>query len=626
MLRRLTVLLAVATTSVVAVSPMGTHAERAEAPATSSARAGAKQLVAGMYFTCSLSASGSVRCWGDNTYGQLGNGSTNASGEVASVAVIGITNATEITAGAYHACALLADGRVKCWGYGLYGQLGHGSAGLAANADDRSTAVFVRNPDNSGDLTGVTSIGAGYDTTCALLADSRVACWGNSAVGALGNGVSSWSQADWQPLPVFVKTNASTELSGATEIAVGQGGGCAIVAAGAVKCWGTNANGQLGIGNNVLSDSAYAVAFGSLTGVVALSKAGGHRCALTATKLYCAGGQTNRYVFGQQISASTPYEISESGVLQIATTDDATCILRANSTVACVGSFYTFEDSTYVEPDGSGVGPISTFATISELAGATALVGGGQHFCASLPSALKCWGRNNKGQLGNGSRGGVSVPVDVVGLEETIITIADPGSKSVASAPFDISATASSGAAVTLSVSAGSASVCSIAGVKLTILGAGNCVVNGVSSASGLYSGGSGSRTIVVAAVAPTVGTGSSSSITISGASLSATVNARGGVATLKLEFGTDSTLVGAKSQTLASTATGVGDVTVSTTLADLSPATLYYFRFVATNAIGTTSGEIASFTTRGAVPGVTLADPTTTSFGASVEVDVSCG
>ena len=265
-------------------------AERAEAPSASTSRTTAKRLVAGGYFTCSLSAAGTVRCWGDNAYGQLGNGSTNPLGETASVAVLGVTNAVEITAGDYHACALLSDGRVKCWGYGFYGQLGYGSKGTGSN---KPTAVFVQNSAGTGDLTSVVSIAAGQQYTCAVLSDKTAKCWGQTQSGRLGNGESGGGESDWKALPVDVKSDASTILTDIEEIVTGGGTSCALLSDTTVKCWGSNANGQLGIGNN--SNSSYAVGFSNLTNVIAMTAGMGHVCVLKVAAMYCAGGANNKY-------------------------------------------------------------------------------------------------------------------------------------------------------------------------------------------------------------------------------------------------------------------------------------------------------------------------------------------
>lgn len=601
------------------------RAERSEAPAASSARSTAKQLVAGNYFTCSLSASGTIRCWGDNTYGQLGNGLTNSAGETSSVAVIGITNAIEIAAGAYHACALLADGRVKCWGYGLYGQLGNGAKGSGSN---RSTPTFVSNSDGSGDLSNVTSIAAGYDHTCAIISGGTVRCWGQTSDGALGNGVISGGEGDWSARPVSVLNSDSTPLSSVAEIALGLRFSCALLSDGTGKCWGSNGSGQLGIGDNTGSNarSGYAVAVSVVSSALGLTAGMTHACFITATDVLCAGGAINRYVFGTQISRVTPVSLNESSVRQVVASDNATCILRSDATVRCAGGIYTFENTQTSRADGSAGGPSSTFISISGLSNVVALAAGGEHICAMLTSGMKCWGRNNYGQLGDGSTNGTAVSglVSVVGIEAATITISDPGAKNVGSAAFDLVASSSSGAAVTLSIDSASSSVCSISGVRVTILDAGSCVVNGVSAPAGIYSAGTGSRTVTVSALGPTVASPAAGSITSTGVTLTVSVNARGASTNVAVEYGTSATLVGATSVAAGDAKTGNAASVATKVLTGLTPGATYYFRFSATNSVGSTVGDIVSFVTSGSKPVVVTGSATRGTAGMTVNGKVN--
>ena len=161
--------------------------------------------------------SGQVACWGQNGFGQLGDGTTRDS--ATPVAVREVSGATDVATGSSRACAIITGGRVACWGWNEYGQSGDGtSGGLSV------TPVMV-----SG-FSGATKVAVGWGHTCALLTSGQVACWGINEGGQLGDGTTKDSAT-----PVMV-----SGLSGATALATGDDHTCAVVAGGTVACWGEN--------------------------------------------------------------------------------------------------------------------------------------------------------------------------------------------------------------------------------------------------------------------------------------------------------------------------------------------------------------------------------------------------
>ena len=134
---------------------------------------GVAAIAVGWYHTCALTAVGGIKCWGDNEYGQLGDGTTTHRRMPVEVAGLS-SNVVAIAAGSSHTCALTAAGGVKCWGYNFYGQLGDGTK------TDRLTPVDV-----FGLSSGISAIAAGGDHTCALTAAGGVKCWGDNFLGAL---------------------------------------------------------------------------------------------------------------------------------------------------------------------------------------------------------------------------------------------------------------------------------------------------------------------------------------------------------------------------------------------------------------------------------------------------------
>ena len=173
-----------------------------------------------------LVANGTVRCWGDNGFGQLGLGDTQD--RLAPVTVPGLANVVAIAAGELHTCALTASGISFCWGFNGSGRLGEGTQ----NSSPRP--IIVR-------LTNMVGIAGGSSHTCALRSDGAPFCWGANASGQLGVGSTG---------ALFVPTFVS--LPNAIAIAGGLGHSCALVSAGGgilsgeARCWGDNSVGQLG--------------------------------------------------------------------------------------------------------------------------------------------------------------------------------------------------------------------------------------------------------------------------------------------------------------------------------------------------------------------------------------------
>ncbi len=155
---------------------------------------------------CALLSTGHVKCWGYNSNGQLGNGTTTTF--TVPVSVKNLSTATAVAGGSYGFCALLSTHHVDCWGYGSDGELGNG------NFNDSDVPVAVRTIDNAATLIG------GHYSFCALLSTSHVDCWGYGGDGELGNGNFNGSD-----VPVAVRT-----ISNATAVATGSNGtDCALL-------------------------------------------------------------------------------------------------------------------------------------------------------------------------------------------------------------------------------------------------------------------------------------------------------------------------------------------------------------------------------------------------------------
>lgn len=186
----------------------------------------ASKVVAGTTHSCALEVFGGVRCWGNNDNGELGNG-LYSDFEAYPVPVGGLSGVLDIDAGNSSTCVIVGpDRRVKCWGYGGYGQLGNGITG--------NSPVPV---DVDG-LSGVAQLSLGDGFACARLMGGSVWCWGENLNGNLGNGSFTDSS---RPVAVDALTDV-VDISGSV------GHVCAVLGSGAVYCWGWNRTGQLADG------------------------------------------------------------------------------------------------------------------------------------------------------------------------------------------------------------------------------------------------------------------------------------------------------------------------------------------------------------------------------------------
>jgi alpha-tubulin suppressor-like RCC1 family protein len=172
-------------------------------------------LSSGAAHTCTVYASGGVRCWGDNSKGQLGQ-AASAGGLLPTLMTGFSTSAKTLSAGGGHNCAVLADGKVACWGDNTYGQLGNGT----------TTASLT--PINVPGISNAVAVAAGSAHTCALLATGAVQCWGRGESGWLGDGLGVSSL-----VPVTVKN-----LQDAVAISAAALHTCALRANKTAVCWG----------------------------------------------------------------------------------------------------------------------------------------------------------------------------------------------------------------------------------------------------------------------------------------------------------------------------------------------------------------------------------------------------
>jgi alpha-tubulin suppressor-like RCC1 family protein len=371
----------------------------------------ATQISAGGFQTCALRSDGTVECWGSDSSGQLGNGNplTNSS---TPVIVSGLTNVTQIAAGKYHTCARRNDGTVWCWGENAYGQLGNNST------TDSSTPVEVRGVGGTGYLTGVTEIDADGQFTCALINDGTVRCWGHDQAGQLGTG-STNNNAIVTPQTV-VGVGGHGTLGNVTHITVGANHACALISGGGVDCWGLNDHGQLGRGNTTDSSTPVQVegpgGTGYLAGVTQISGGRMHVCVLRSdSTVYCWGrNETGELGDGTTTNRSFPVQAGDiTTATSVSSGEYHSCARLQDGTAQCWGAAAfgqvgdgttanTSTPATVIGPGGFGV--LSGVAAISAGGGDVSETTDWEHSCAlTTDQTVVCWGQNNYGQLGDGT-------------------------------------------------------------------------------------------------------------------------------------------------------------------------------------------------------------------------------
>jgi alpha-tubulin suppressor-like RCC1 family protein len=355
--------------------------------------AGATQLSAGYSHTCAVTPQGGV-CWGLNNEGQLGGGA-DPGYQALPRDVLGLTSgALAVSTGADHTCALTTAGGIKCWGGNAEGQLGDGST------INRGVPVVV-----SGMTGGMHAVSAGYYFTCALSDLGAVWCWGLNSSGQLGDGTT---EGRLQPVAV------SGLPAGILAVSAGSTHACALDPAGLVWCWGANGSSQLGNGESGQSETPVQADELSET-AAALSAGGVHTCArTTAGEVKCWGADSAGQLGNGEPKQSSPQPV---GVLNLTTG----AVFESGAAHTCAisaGALKCWGSNTYGRLGDGGIANQSAPVDVSGFAGSPqAVSAGGEHSCAlNDAGGVQCWGRNARGQLGDGGVTSQPTPVQVNGL------------------------------------------------------------------------------------------------------------------------------------------------------------------------------------------------------------------
>lgn len=380
-----------------------------------------RQIAGGGYHTCAIASDNNAYCWGYGGNGQLGNGTGGQSrvpvpvlqGATVGSSTPGRAKARHITAGLYHSCIIGADGRPYCWGHGGEGRLGNGST------NGSSVPVAVLLPSS----VLVRHIAAGMEHTCAAGLDGRAYCWGNGGAGQLGNSATGHSLT-----PVAASLASSLNGKRVQLVAAANGYSCGLTTDGMLHCWGDNAHGRLG--NNTTSASSVAVAVTPTVPKEALSKRivqeisqgqGGSTCAILFDGwAYCWGANNaGQLGNGTTTFAQQPTPVSR-GVIpdgttfrQVAIGGTHTCAIGSDEKVYCWGknNFGQLGNGT---TNDSATPVAVVVGQLPDGGRALSVAAGSSHTCViGTNYQLYCWGLNNGGQLGDATMNNRTTPVAV---------------------------------------------------------------------------------------------------------------------------------------------------------------------------------------------------------------------
>jgi alpha-tubulin suppressor-like RCC1 family protein len=330
------------------------------------------QVKQGFRFNCALSTDGRVKCWGNNDHGQLGLGDTTPRGTeegqlgdaLPAVALPADAHPTAIAVGFEHACAVLSNGSLRCWGEGAHGELGNETNVRIGDATGEAPAQVLL----PRGLTAVQVV-AGQGHTCALLSDESVRCFGSNAYGQLGNGTrtdvgaTAGSMGDaLRAVPLGAGFHVRKLVAGAHHT-------CALGTDGHVKCWGANASGQLGLGS--IDD-----------------------------------------VGAAPVDPATGYTAADLGIGQLANDlscgSQHCCALMVQQTLKCWGANGSGQLGLG-DTRTRGIAPLEMgddlpFVEMQDLEEVHAVSLTASRTCATTTRGTLCWGDNRAGQLGTGDQ------------------------------------------------------------------------------------------------------------------------------------------------------------------------------------------------------------------------------
>ena len=395
----------------------------------------ARTIAIGDRVGCAIRTSGALVCWGHNIFGQL----ATPDDTVTQRELTAVAGAVEVAVGGTEACARFADGSVQCWG-------------MVVAREPHQTSSRRRGPEPIALPAPAVALAMGDQFACASLATGGAACWGDNALDQLGTGrfvneelgtikgvegatavsasfvhacalragrVLCWEPQD--PVGHADPPYAVAGITDAVQLSSGVRHDCAVLASRQVVCWGDPFVGALGDGSK--SPSQKPVRAVGVTDAVQVAAGGAHTCARLSTGKVMCWGENDHDLLGigrRDSMQLVPAEVQGlRDAVELAVGMSSTCARRATGAVACWGS----NDSGVL-----GDGTKTDRGTPKDVPGLTRIEEitlGSRHACARTRGRVLCWGANEEGQLGDGTTIERRRPVAVVGIDDAIAISAD---------------------------------------------------------------------------------------------------------------------------------------------------------------------------------------------------------
>ncbi len=365
----------------------------------------ASALSAGQEHACAVEGDGRLKCWGKG--GLVGDGTRALRPTAVGVVLLG-SDVVSVVTGVAHSCALTRTGLVHCWGTGAdRGQLGPTSPG---GTEPLLESLEPRQID-FGANGGVSAIAAGARHTCAIQPLGDVWCWGDNSQWQIGAGTAALSAA-----PSVVQGDSGQAAYGIRLVTAGDGHSCIVTGNGEAHCWGANDHGQLGTGTGGgIFNVPQRVQLEAP--VTAITAGRAHACALLVGGTARCWGANGSGQLGNDTGVDSAVAVAPAldarlRVLEISAGGDTTCAVTDDRFLRCWG-----DNSSGQLGDGSRLPRFSPVLVRGLTSNIRAVTVGASSTCAvTLAGASYCWGRNDQGQLGDGTDTDRSAPVAVQGL------------------------------------------------------------------------------------------------------------------------------------------------------------------------------------------------------------------